>query len=96
MGATAVVLHPDLFVGESPIVELPAPWQPDGAHAAQPGTGPDGQTCGACDHLCEFQRGAFCMVLDSVDVVGPIGEDDPACALFEPFDDPDPEYEDEP
>ena len=91
--ATVAVLHPDLFVGESPIVEeVRRPVEvtmPDSRHAATPGSGPIGKTCGECEnhfiHRDRAGRGfAKCWLVDpDYTADTDIGLDDPACAFFE-------------
>jgi len=53
-------LHPDLFGGETPISassgQLAAGRDP--AHAAAPGSGPEGETCESCNNLDYHQTGA--------------------------------------
>jgi hypothetical protein len=54
----APTLHPDLFVGMSPILEDRRHLEikvPDGGHAATPGSGPIGKTCGVCLNVCIHQ-----------------------------------------
>jgi hypothetical protein len=45
------VMHPDLFLGESPLLEERRHLEikmPDGGHAATPGSGPIGKECWQC------------------------------------------------
>jgi hypothetical protein len=89
----ADVMHPDLFLGESPILgETRRPLEvqmPDGGHAATPGSGPIGRTCGDCEnHFIHYDRAGRgfpkCWLLNpDFSARTDISLDDVACSCFE-------------
>lgn len=68
------------------LFELPQPYPPRKGHAADPGTGPKGETCGSCEH---YARSSFnvktfrkCILMKPHWTHGPgsdIRAKDPAC-----------------
>ena len=70
------------------LFELPQPYPPRKGHAADPGTGPDGQTCGTCDHYTRRKHTRThlkCWLMKEHWTNGPgtdIRAKDPACRLW--------------
>ena len=87
------VMHPDLFVGESPLPEERRHLEmqiPDGGHAATPGSGPIGKTCGDCLNICIYEdwgRRPFLKCDRRIEWTPTpetdINESDAACLFFE-------------
>ena len=76
------------------LFKLPQPYPPRRGHAADPGTGPDGETCGTCDHYTQKRHSRIhlkCWLMKEYWTNGPgsdIRKKDPACTHWiEPKED---------
>lgn len=79
-----IPLTGNLFPGWTP----PAPRPPSRGHAAMPGGGPKGETCGTCDHLVRHGRGRTYFKCGLIRWTSGAATDirakDPACERWEP------------
>lgn len=73
----------DLFLGWTPPRRIPVR-----GHAAQPGSGPEGETCGSCNHLVRKRRARTYFKCGLIRwTSGPatdIRKRDPACEFWTP------------